>query len=74
MNQSFHKEILYFFPKFKYEYCPTAVDQISKTWPYNYDDSDARNDWGWNPKYTNLKVMVKKMVDEVNKNPNAKLL
>ena len=29
-----------------------------------FDDSNARNDWGWNPKY-NLEGLVKKMLNEL---------
>lgn len=31
-----------------------------------FDDTNARNQWGWNPKY-NLEKLVKKMFEELSK-------
>lgn len=52
------------FPKFEFRYKPDLRDEYAKTWPYNYDDHDARKDWGWNPKYDSLDKIIKKMIEE----------
>ncbi len=36
------------------------------SWPMVFDDKNARNQWGWNPKY-NLEKLVKKMFEELSK-------
>lgn len=35
-------------------------------WPMVFDDSNARKDWNWQPKY-DLSGLVKKMLDELRK-------
>lgn len=41
-------------------------DQISASWPDNMDDSCARSEWGWNPKWL-LEEMVDDMLKEIGK-------
>ena len=54
---SFDPEILYntikkYIPTFEMEYKPEPIKQaIANSWPNSLDDSCARNEWGWNPKY-----------------------
>ncbi len=39
---------------------------IADSWPMVFDDSNARKDWNWNPKY-DLAGLVKKMFEELKK-------
>lgn len=38
-------------PEFSISYTPDFRDAIAKTWPASIDDSAARAQWGWQPKY-----------------------
>ena len=49
-------------PHFEMEYAPDFRQQIAATWPMRLDDSRAREDWGWAPRYT-LEDMTKEMLD-----------
>lgn len=53
-------------PNFKINYAPDFRQAIASSWPQSIDDSEARKDWGWEPKF-NLKAMVKVMMTEVRK-------
>lgn len=61
---SFDPEILYntikkYIPTFEMEYKPEHIKQaIANSWPNSLDDSCARNEWGWNPKYDLDKMSV----------------
>lgn len=61
---SFDPEILYntikkYVPSFEMEYKPEPIKQaIANSWPNSLDDSCARNEWGWNPKYDLDKMTV----------------
>jgi len=37
-------------PEFIIDYKPDARQEIANTWPETIDDSEARKDWGWQPK------------------------
>lgn len=40
------------FPGFEYDFAPVeSVERLIAGWPDVSDDSDARRDWGWKPKY-----------------------
>lgn len=60
--------------EYKYEYKPDIRDTYASTWPYNYDDSKARSDFGWNPVYNSIDKIVEKMIEEVNLTYNNPLL
>ena len=48
-------------PGFSCKYEPDFRQEIADSWPSSLDDSAARNDWDWQPKYT-LSKMVKDML------------
>lgn len=49
-------------PDFKMEYAPDPVrNQIASGWPDSLDDSCAREEWGWNPKW-NISSMTDDML------------
>jgi len=52
-------------PDFKIEYKPDFRQEIADSWPNSIADEDARNDWGWRPRY-DLKEMVKTMLTHVD--------
>lgn len=54
-------------PEFKIEYKPDAIRQrIADSWPHSLDDSNARRDWGFAPKY-DLLAMTKDMLNVLSK-------
>jgi nucleoside-diphosphate-sugar epimerase len=58
-------EIKKHIPDFKCEYKPDFRQTIADSWPRSIDDSPAREEWGWNPKY-NLQNMTKDMIDKLS--------
>lgn len=46
---------------FEVEYAPDFRQQIAESWPQSIDDSFARKDWGWQPKF-NLNKTVADML------------
>lgn len=46
-----YEEIKKYIPSFKIEYIPDYRQKIADGWPHSIDDSEARSDWGWKPKY-----------------------
>ncbi len=53
-------EIKRHLPTFKLDYAPDHRQAIANSWPRSIDDSAARADWGWNPRY-DLSAMVDDM-------------
>lgn len=53
-------------PGFKCSYFPDHRNDIAAGWPDSIDDSEARNDWGWNAQYD-----LRKMVDTMLSNLKA---
>ena len=52
-------------PEFELDYDVDPVRQaIADSWPNSLDDSAAREEWGWNPKY-NLDAMTKDMLEKL---------
>lgn len=45
-------------PNFEISYNPDFRQKIAASWPASIDDSVARNDWGWAPKYDLDKMTV----------------
>lgn len=59
-------EIKKIVPDFKVTYAPNHTQAIADSWPKTIDDSTARKDWGWQPKY-DLSEMTKEMYDNLKK-------
>jgi nucleoside-diphosphate-sugar epimerase len=57
---SIQKEI----PEFTIDYKPDYRQSIADSWPQSIDDSEARNDWGWQHRYE-LPQMTKEMLENV---------
>ena len=57
-------EIQKLLPNFKVTYRPNHTQAIADSWPKSIDDSQARKDWGWEPKF-GLAEMTKEMMDGV---------
>jgi nucleoside-diphosphate-sugar epimerase len=58
-------------PDFDIVYKPDFRQGIASTWPNSIDDSDARNDWGWNPS-SNISSLTEIMLNGIRKK-NAEL-
>ncbi|MGQ9506389.1 MAG: L-threonine 3-dehydrogenase [Candidatus Bathycorpusculaceae bacterium] len=59
-------EIRKYIPEFKCEFKPDFRQKIADSWPMSIDDSVARREWGWNPKY-DLASMTKDMTEKLTK-------
>ena len=55
------------YPSFEIEYQPDFRQVIADNWPKSIDDKEARNDWGWEPKF-NLKSMTSVMLEKLEEN------
>jgi nucleoside-diphosphate-sugar epimerase len=58
------QEIRHHVPGLKVVYKPDHRQAIADSWPRSLDDSAAREDWGWKPKW-NLAVMTDDMLDRL---------
>jgi nucleoside-diphosphate-sugar epimerase len=59
-------EIKKYVPSFKCDYKPDFRQKIADSWPMSIDDSVARRQWGWKPRY-DLASMTRDMVDKLSK-------
>ena len=57
------------YPSFEIEYQPDFRQVIADNWPKSIDDKEARNDWGWEPKF-NLKSMTSVMLEKLEEKYN----
>ncbi len=53
-------------PDFKITYNPDFRQSIADSWPASIDDTEAREHWGWNPKY-DLDTMTRVMLENLSK-------
>ncbi len=54
-------EIRKHIPGFRIDYRPDFRQTIADSWPMSIDDSAARAEWGWKPRY-NLETMTRDMI------------
>ncbi|XP_012267724.2 L-threonine 3-dehydrogenase, mitochondrial [Athalia rosae] len=54
-------------PNLQITYKPDSRQLIADSWPQVFDDSEARQDWGWQHKY-DISGLVSLMVRDVNQN------
>ena len=57
-------EIKKYYPNFKINYDIDYRQNIAENWPNSLDDSNARKDWNWSPKYS-IKLMTKDMIENL---------
>ncbi len=57
-------EIKKYYSNFKINYDIDYRQSIAENWPNSLDDSNARKDWNWSPKY-NIKLMTKDMIEKL---------
>ncbi|MBC6997296.1 NAD-dependent epimerase/dehydratase family protein [Cytophaga sp. FL35] len=60
------KSIQAYIPNFEMSYDPDFRQDIADTWPSSIDDSQAREDWGWEPAF-DLKKTTREMLDNLDK-------
>lgn len=63
------EEVKKLVPGFTYDYSPDARQKIAESWPQSIDDSQARADWGWKPRYDLVK-MTETMYEGLQKKLN----
>ena len=63
--QDLEHEIRKHIPEFRCTYKPDERQRIADSWPRSVDDASARQDWGWEPRFT-LKQMVEDMLRNIN--------
>ena len=51
-------------PNFKISYAPDFRQEIADSWPSSIDDTEARNEWGWEPRF-NLDQTTKEMLENL---------
>lgn len=59
-------EIKRYVPDFECNYKPDFRQKIVDSWPKSLDDSVARKEWSWKPRY-NMASMVKDMIEKLGK-------
>jgi len=57
-------------PNFKVSYAPDFRQAIADSWPNSIDDSAARKEWGWRPKY-DLDAMTRDMLKHLQERKKA---
>lgn len=62
-----------FMPDFQIEYNPDFRQAIADSWPKSIDDSAAREEWNWKPKY-DMETMTKDMLEILTKKHEAGLI
>lgn len=58
-------EIAKFYPDFVTKYSPDQRQNIAASWPNSIDDSRAREEWNWTPKY-GTKELVESMLNALS--------
>ena len=55
-------------PGFECRYAPDSRQAIADSWPDTVDDSAAREEWGWSPRFE-----LEEMVDDMLENLRSRL-
>lgn len=63
-------EIKKLMPEFEIAYEPNHTQAIADSWPQTIDDSEAREDWGWQPEY-DLPKMTQSLMENIRKKLGA---
>ena len=58
------EEIKKFIPDFEITYAPDHRQSLAESWPQSIDDSAAREEWGWQPRY-DLHTMASDMLTKL---------
>ncbi len=61
-----YQSIVKHYPNFEIEYQSDFRQAIAESWPNSIDDSKARADWGWKPKF-NLEAMTSAIITNLPK-------
>lgn len=64
--EELYKAIKSIYPDFEITYKPDFRQDIADSWPNSIDDTSARNDWDWKPKF-DLETMTQVMITELKK-------
>ena len=64
--EEIYQSIVKHFPNFEIAYQSDFRQAIADSWPNSIDDSKARADWGWHPKY-NLEAMTSAIITNLPK-------
>lgn len=62
-----------FIPEFQIEYKPDFRQKIAESWTHSIDDSCARKEWDWSPKF-GLREMVKDMIERLSEKHSKGLI
>lgn len=67
--QELYEEIKKYVPDLQIKYQETEIQKIADSWPQSIDDSKARADWNWQPKYS-FSELVREMYNNIKKQIN----
>ncbi|MFH1843741.1 MAG: NAD-dependent epimerase/dehydratase family protein [bacterium] len=59
-----------YYPDFEVSYEPDFRQEIADSWPNSIDDSAAREEWGWQPRW-NLDAMTRDMLEHLEERKKA---
>ncbi|CAK9072059.1 Uncharacterized epimerase/dehydratase SAV0553 [Durusdinium trenchii] len=59
--EEIHNAIRLHYPQFEVSYRPDFRQKIANSWPQSIDDTEAREEWAWDPKY-DLGKMTEEML------------
>lgn len=62
--EEIYESIKKYIPNFEIEYVPDFRQEIAASWPGSLDDSKAREDWHWKPKF-DLDSMTQDMIKQL---------
>jgi nucleoside-diphosphate-sugar epimerase len=72
--EEIYSEIKKHIPDFNMDYDVDEVKQkIADSWPNSIDDTIARNEWGWKPKY-NISSMTTDMIEKLRNKLNSQTI